>query len=283
MQSILRDLRTLRFMRWFSGNVLAAIGALVLLLEALTYVVGPLALGGWRLGLAIAVISVTYGLFRAWPRPIQQEYNGPKIAIKIIKGDIFDQECNIVVGTCDTFDTSVPHVISKNSVQGQALERLYGGDVARLDRAIDLAISGKPIVGEIEKPGKTIKYGVGAVASLPNAADLLYLLAYCEMNADNQAGSTVDDVWRSLASLWEEISRTANGTPVAIPVLGGGQSRLSHVLPAQDSIRLIALSFMFACRNKKACDELRIVVQPKDFERLDRLELQAFLSSLKQS
>ena len=80
-----------------------------------------------------------------------------------------------------------------------------------------------------------------------------------------------------------EVSRTANGTAVAIPVIGGGQSRLSQVMPAQDSIRFIVMSFMFASRTKKVCDQLRIVVHPREFDRLDRLELQAFLSSMRPS
>jgi len=84
-------------------------------------------------------------------------------------------------------------------------------------------------------------------------------------------------------ALWSEVSIHANGGSVSIPVIGGGQARLSSVLPAQDSIRLIALSFMFASRKEKVCDELRIVVRECDYGRLDRLEIQSFLSSLRPS
>ncbi|HMN41501.1 MAG TPA: DUF6430 domain-containing protein [Phycisphaerales bacterium] len=200
-----------------------------------------------------------------------------------MKGDLFAQDCNIVVGTCDTFDTSVPNVIAKNSVQGQALERLYGSDTDQLDRELAAALQDKAVTATIQKPGKTEKYGIGAVATLRNGSHRLYFLAYSEMNEANEAQSTPDGIWRSLASLWEEVSRTANGTAVAIPVIGGGQSRLSQVMPAQDSIRFIVMSFMFASRTKKVCDQLRIVVHPREFDRLDRLELQAFLSSMRPS
>jgi len=70
---------------------------------------------------------------------------------------------------------------------------------------------------------------------------------------------------------------------VAISVIGGGQARLAQILPAQDSIRFIALSFMLASRREKICDELRIIVRPAEYKRLDRLELQSFLSSLRPS
>ncbi|GAC55809.1 hypothetical protein GOAMI_83_00020, partial [Gordonia amicalis NBRC 100051 = JCM 11271] len=238
---------------------------------------------GWPLVILIAITSIGYGLIRAWPRPISQQYNSPNMRIEIVKGDLFVQDCNIVVGTCDTFDTLAPNIIAKSSIQGQALERLYGGDLQKLDLDLASALQGSAVRGSIQKPGKTDKYGVGAVATLRHGSHRLYFLAYSEMDTNNEAQSTPDAIWRSLASLWDEVSRTANGTPVAIPVIGGGQSRLSQVIPAQDSIRFIVMSFVFASRTQKVCDELRIVVRPNDFDRLDRLELQAFLSSLRPS
>lgn len=283
MKDLATDLRTLRFWRWFLVQTFSAVGVLAVLLEVINFIVGSVPLKGWPLAVGIAVISIGYGLVRAWPRPISQQYNSPKTTIEIVKGDLFTQDCNIVVGTCDTFDTAVPNVIAKGSVQGQALDRLYGGDLQQLDLELASALQGSPIEGSIQKPGKTNKYGVGAVATLRHRSHRLYFLAYSEMNGDNEAQSTPDAIWRSLASLWDAVSKTANGSPVAIPVIGGGQSRLSQVMPAQDSIRFIVLSFMFASRAKKVCDELRIIVRPVDFDRLDRLELQAFLSSLRSS
>ncbi|MCT2977621.1 hypothetical protein EFN79_02345 [Propionibacterium freudenreichii] len=283
MSELVHDLRTWRFWRSFLVQTFSAVGVLAVLLEVINFVFGSLPIGGWPLAIIITVISAVYGLVRAWPRPIRQEYNSPNTTIEIVKGDLFDQDCNIVAGTCDTFDTSVPNVIARDSVQGQALDRLYGGDIDQLDRELATALQGRPIGATIQKPGKTKKYGVGTVATLSHASHRLYFLAYSEMNKDNEAQSTPDGIWRSLASLWKEVSRTANGTPVAIPVIGGGQSRLSQVMPAQDSIRFIILSFMFASRIKKVCNELRIVVRESDFDRLDRLQLQAFLSSLRSS
>lgn len=40
---------------------------------------------------------------------------------------------------------------------------------------------------------------------------------------------------------------------------------------------------MLASRREKVCDELRIVVRANDYEKLNRLELQAFLDSLEMS
>ena len=103
------------------------------------------------------------------------------------------------------------------------------------------------------------------------------------MNESNNAQGTPDGLWASLNSLWAAISKHSNGGTVCMSVIGGGMSRLSSIVPTQDSIRFTILSFMFASRSNKVCDELRIVVRPKDYQRLDRLELQAFLTSLKPS
>jgi hypothetical protein len=280
---IWKDLQTLRFWRWFSVNGFAALGVLVVVLEAVNFV-SPhgLAVKGWPLATAILTIAAAYGLHRAWPRPIEQDFDAPNMRIKIIQGDIFAQNCHLVIGTCDTFDT-LPGIIAKESVQGQALDRLYGGDVARLDKEIAEALVDRSSVAKIQKSGKTEKYGVGSIANLRHGPSRVYFLAYTEMNSLNKASSSVDDIWKSLSMLWKEVSQSANGGAVAMPVLGGGLSRVSQVMPSQDSIRITILSFMFASRTEKVCDELRIMVRAEDFHRLDRLQLQAFLSSMRSS
>lgn len=232
---------------------------------------------------AVIVISLVGGLIWSWPRPITQDYNAPKTKISIIKGNILDETTHLVIGTNDTFDTETPIIISKDSLQGQMLQVLYGGDLKELDAQLSTALAAKPMVGNIVKEGKQIQYGVGTVATLKHAARLIFLLAYCEMDTRNTANSTPDKVWKSLLLLWDEVSIKSNGRSVSIPVIGGGQARLSSIIPAQDAIRLTALSFMFASRISKVCDELRIVVRPEDYKKLDRLELQSFLSSLRLS
>jgi hypothetical protein len=73
----------------------------------------------------------------------------------------------------------------------------------------------------------------------------------------------------------------SNGEPVTCPVLGLGQSGMSTVMPIQDAIRFLVLSFMFASRRQRVCEELIIVVRPQDEKRLDMLEVQEFLRSLR--
>lgn len=282
MSSIGRDLRSRRFQRRFVGQLLAAVGALATLLQLYDVVepdkIGKLDVPVWLL---VLLGSAVFALIRTLPRPVEQAFSKPKTKIRLVEGDLFTQEESLVIGMCDTFDTEVPHIVAGSSVQGQFLQRVFANDVRGLDDAIDVALAGVPTVGTVNKAGKALRYPLGTVAVLRHQGRRRsYLLAYSQMDETNQARASVDGVWQSLSELWRCVRTFSNGDPLAMPVIGGGQSRLSQVLPAQDSIRLTALSFLLASREEKVCDRLDIIIRPQDVPELDMPELQAFLSSL---
>lgn len=283
MSGIASDFRKVRFWRHTLIYTFACLGVLSGLIQILIVFFPTLAKysGGVTFS-SYVLISVAVGVFKAWPRPIGVEFSAPKMSIVIEEGDIFNEKGNVVIGMSDTFDTAMP-MISKDSLQGQALAKFYQQDVKRFDDDIEKALVKKTPTGRIDKPGKQVRYEIGTVLPVAHGARILYLLAYCEMDPNNKARGTVDGVWKSLLSLWSEVCKTSNGTAVSIPVIGGGQAKLSSIMPAQDSIRFIILSFVFASRKERICESLRIVVHPNDFKKLDRLELQSFLSSLKPS
>jgi hypothetical protein len=284
MAALWRDLSRWRFWRRFLTHSFATVGSIAVVLGILTTIFPKnVKIEGLGWAIVILLISVFYGLWTSWPRPIEQAYSLPNTTIRVLKGDVLREDCHLVIGTCDTFDTQTPNVIARDSLQGQALDRLFGGDVAELDRLLVRALKSKTPVEHVQKPGKRQRYELGTIAVLPHSGRKLYFVAYSSMNEHNQARSSPDGMWKSLLNLWAEISRSGNGGSVAIPVIGGGQSRISQILPAQDSIRFIILSFMLASRKEKVCDELRIFVRPADYDRLDRMEIQSFLSSLRPS
>lgn len=281
---LLQDFRRWRFWRHLGVHSFAALGLQALALGLLDVLFpNVFETSGRNVGIAVVAISGLYGIVCAWPRPIEQTYTSPNTKISLVEGDLFDQPDHLVIGMSTTFDTRVPHIVARNSVQGQFLDREYDGDLAALDAALDAALSDVAPVGSIDKPGRTTKFPFGTVATLKHHTRCYFCVAYTEMNERNEARGSVDGVWRSLDRLWASISAHANGGAVSIPVIGGGQARLSQIMPAQDSIRFIILSFIFASRREKICDELKIIVRPSDYKKLDRLEVQAFLHSLKKS
>ena len=287
--SAARDFTTNRFWGRFTTQTLSCVG-FCSILTGIASALFPKALPSMGIVVAcvILVASVGYGLSRSWPRPVQQVYKSPNTEICIVEGDLFEQDGHLVVGMVDTFDTEIPHIIDEKGVQAQLLTRVYRNDIKALDQALNEALEGcaeshrfKP--GDV-KLGKQIAYPIGTVATIqPTVRRLVFCLAYSKMDSRNEARGSVDGVWRSLYNLWGEVRAKGNGDQVSIAVIGGGQARISQHFPAQDSIRFIALSYMFASRQEKVCDRLNVVVRKSDVRNLDMLELQAFLKSLKPS
>lgn len=281
---ILQDMRTWRFWRHFLKSAFAVLGGIGALLQTINVIKPEVQIfQGYSVLVMVGLMALVGGLAWSWPRPITEEFNAPKTKITIAKGDLFDEIGHLVVGTNDTFDTEIPVIIARNSVQGQALDQLYGGNVRELDRQLSVELANKPSIGTAVKAGKQARYGIGSIATLTHGARLIFFLAYTELDSQNKAESTPDKLWKSLLALWEEVSQRGNGGAVSVPVFGGGLARLSSLLPAQDAIRFTVLSFMIASRGRKICDELRIIVLPEDYKKLDRLELQSFLSSMRAS
>ncbi|MCB8913354.1 hypothetical protein KUG88_24855 [Rhodococcus rhodochrous] len=279
-----KDLFNRRFLIPFATELFAWAGIVSVLGQVLDWMFNFAGHSWWGIVITVLLLSgIPVAIWRSWPRPIEETYESPKTTIRIVKGDIFDQDDHLVIGTCDTFDTEPPHIIARTSLQALALDRLYGGDINALNADLDAALSSVASTETINKPGKTIRYPLGTVAVVDHPPRKVFFVGYTKMDAHNNAQGTPDGLWVSLNSLWGAVSKYGNGRAVSMPVIGGGLSRMSSIVPTQDSIRFTILSFMFASRNKKVCDELRIIVQPRDYEKLDRLELQAFLTSLKPS
>ncbi len=236
------------------------------------------------MGLVGIIAALVYGAARAWPRPIATRYQSPSTKISLVRGDLFDQhEAHLVIGASDTFDTAPPH-IDPRSVQGQFLNRIYDGDLPKLDSDIAVELTSiDPVETVAGKHGKTERYRLGTTVTLRQNARRFFLVAYTRMDNKSSASSTTDGVWNSLSELWKVVRAESNGRPVCMPMIGGGQSKLSSVLPLADSVRFIALSFMLASRTRKICDELVIVAPRNEYDSLDHLEIQAFLNSLRPS
>lgn len=284
MESVRRDLRTRRFWRILATHSFALFGAL----SAAAGMVGLFAPDlfpghGWVIWLVL-LGCLFYGVAKAWPRPIETTYQSPATTIRLIRGDLFEQhDAHLIIGVSDTFDTAPPH-IAQSSVQGQFLKDIYGNDIAKLDADIAAELTRVQPAGKVAgKLGKTISYPLGTTVTLRANARRFFLVAYTLMDEGSTASSSTDGLWNSLSELWKTVRSNSNGEKVCVPLIGGGQSKLSPVLPSADSVRFIVLSFMLASRTATVCKELIIVAQPSQYDALDHLEIQAFLNSLRPS
>lgn len=282
--TITRDLRNKRFWRGLTIHGLAALGTLSAAL-GLYDLFSPGILNKINLPeiLLVPLTALVYAGWKSWPYPVEQHYTTPDTKIRLVTGDLFEQNASLVIGMCDTFDIETPHIIAKSSVQGQFLDRIYHNDISALRTDLERALSHKQIVDYVEKPGNKDRYAPGTVATITHQRTHYFCVAYTEMDKNNKASSSMGALWEALENLWDEVRIRSNGETVAAPIIGLGQSGMSTVLPIQDAIRFLILSFMFASRKSRVCEELLIIVRPQDEKRIDMLEIQEFLRSLRQS
>ncbi|MER7557430.1 macro domain-containing protein [Nocardioides sp. NPDC126508] len=280
--TLTRDLRNRRFWLGLGTHAFVALGVAAALL-GLFDLFWPNKLDNWDLPeiLIVPLLSLGYAAWRSWPYPVEQHYSTPDTKIRVVTGDLFDQDTNLVIGMADTFDVETPHIIAKGSVQGQFLERVYSHDVATLRSELEAALASKMVIETVVKAGNTDRYPLGTVATISHQRKHYFCVAYTSLDEHNKAASSMGVLWEAMERLWDEVRRRTNGEAVSIPVIGLGQSGMSTVLPMQDAVRFLILSFMFASRKERVCDELSIVIRPRDEKRLDLLEIQEFLSSLR--
>lgn len=279
-----RDLRNGRFWRELTIHFLAAIGGVSAVL-GLVDIFFPDSLSEIDLPLIFIVPfgALIFALCNSWPYPIEQHYSTPETKVRLVIGDLFDQETGLVIGMADTFDIETPEIIANDSVQGQFLRTVYKSDVSGLRRDVQAALADHQVVDSVKKKGNTSRYPLGTVATINHRNRKYYCVAYTSLDGRNKASSTVGILWESLEKLWDEVRVRSNGEAISSPVIGLGQSGMSTVLPIQDAIRFLILSFIVASRSRPVCKELRIVIRPTDEKRVDMLEIQEFLDSFKKS
>jgi hypothetical protein len=280
-----KTLQSPRTARLWGVAFLAALGLLagVVGLIAALFPSGIVADRWWYLTLVL-VVSLGYATVRAWPRShYSRDFPVPDTEVSIVVGDLFEQESHLVIGMSDTFDTETPEVIKARSIQGQLLGRVYEGDLAKLDRDLNTALRGVPVVSterrQDKRSGKLKRYGVGTVAVLGTVQRHYFCVAYSRMSNQNVAQSSVSELWLSLSNLWQAVREKGQRETVSIPVVGSDLARLSNQLSRADFVRLILISFLTASREHVVTSQLRIVIHPKDAERLDLRELADFLAA----
>ncbi|MCH9277006.1 DUF6430 domain-containing protein [Bifidobacterium amazonense] len=268
------------YWRKFGAAVFSALGVFCLLLDFISYICdGHLPWKGWGLTIAIIIVALSFAFIHTREKPLKTQYSFGT-TIDIVAGDLFEQDCSIVVGTCSTFDTDVEHwIIARSSIQGQALDSLYHGDVARLDADIDAALKGIKAIGHINKKGKKTRYPIGTVAVLHPNDYRAYFVAYTDFDEHNTASCSIDYLWEALSSLWEAVLANGNCQPIAITAIGQGLSRMKPVLSLEDSIKLIVISYVLASRRTTISSDLRIVLRSEDYQTIDRVEMQKYLDS----
>ncbi len=207
--------------------------------------------------------------------------------IVVVRGDLFDQsDANLVVGFTDTFDTSTGQdsLISRDSVQGQLIDRVFNGQRRQLDEKLRLGLRAfAPLSTERvqDKPrGKRTRYPIGTIVPLPIEGRRIFATAYSRLGNDLVARSAPADLRLSLEALWPSVALHGLFKPVAVPLIGAGLARVVELDRAQ-LMTMIVESFVRSCRlDPTVAPELRIVIRPGELEKTDLPGVEKFLQAM---
>jgi hypothetical protein len=235
---------------------------------------------------AAAAVCLACTVVLARPRSqVARRFLSPSTTVTIRVGDLFEQDTHIVAGFTDTFDTLTAddRVINSTAVQGQLVDRRYGGDRRRLDRELQAGLARySPIHNETRETkrwGKLSRFPIGTVAVLGKPGQHIFAVAYGRMGNDLVTRSSVDDLWLSLSRLWDAVYENGERLPVAMPIVGSGLARIDNLNPL-GLAKLIVLSFIAHSHPSLLTRELRLIVRPADVGRLDLQNLATFLRDL---
>ncbi|MFD8070808.1 macro domain-containing protein [Streptomyces parvulus] len=239
----------------------------------------------WLLLVSI-LISLPTSAARTLPRDcIEQILPHINASICVKKGDLFSADRHLVVGFTDTFDTDVSDsvLIASSSVQAQFQQYFYGDRIGDLNADLELALQHQ-VIESLENPsdktrGKLKRYPIGSVATLTFLDRNVFCTAYGRMSNNYLVQSSVDFLWASLGSLWEEVRQRGRLEPVAMPVIGAEMARVTS-LSRESLLKLILLSFVANSRQQLITRSLTVFVHPKDFSDFDLLEIRSFLRKL---
>lgn len=264
--------------RRFAVNFLGAVGVLLLLKELAGEFWAAGSWERWAAGAALAV-AMTWGVARAARRSIRAELRRPVVTFEILEGDLFDSsDADIVVPFSDTFDVSPP-AIAETSVQGQFLERVFGGDGVALTAEITKQLTPHPVVREVSKEGNRLGYAIGTAVVVPEGKRNFYLVALAHMDEQNKASATPDDLWQYLDGVWSVARASTNDRALRMALPGGGRSGLSNYLAAPEVAALVVLSYLAYSRGRQTAQRLELVVPPEVFEQLEDAGIRQFLET----
>ncbi|MEU6071542.1 MULTISPECIES: macro domain-containing protein [Streptomyces] len=240
----------------------------------------------WPALLGLTALAALFAAYASFPRTtLSRTFTHPDVTVTVEIGDLFTYPCHLVIGFTDTFDTDTTDesLVAPRSVQGQLLHRIYNGDVAALDARLTEALTdATPVHTEpqaAKRKGKRVRYPVGTVAVIRNPERNYFCVAYGRMNNNLVVSCDTEQLWGSLALLWEAIRHHGHRDHVAMPITGSDLARINNMDQA-GLVKLILLSFVAHSRARGVCGSLTIVVRPQDYHRIDMLALAVFLQSL---
>lgn len=214
-------------------------------------------------------ISITIGILKmAAPTSINICIPGSNTLVIIQVGDLFDFDGHRVIPVNDLFDSALGDRVSSLSVHGQCIQKLFGNDPRSFEKAVSLSLRDEAPI-ELGGNDRRARYPIGTTAVVSWGSDRLFLTALSETDrTSHKAQSDAALLWQTLACLWKKVRLYSNGKPIAVPLIGGGQSGID--MPYSLLIRYIIMSICESTRrNGIITNQIKIIITNEAFRKLD--------------
>lgn len=230
-----------------------------------------------------SIVSFLFGLFRIRPKKeIYKKFTASNTSIEIKVGDIFEEKGNIAIGSSDYFDTTFE--IANLSLKSQLINRCFNSDSSIVDTLIDQSLSQQGIQGTVNSSkniGKQLRYQIGTTVRLNQNNRQIFILVISQLLFEDGRKHTISNpelLNVALNKFWSFVKTENRVTEISIPVFGSGLARVN--LSYRLLIQLIVLSFVTYSKAVRISEKLKIVVNKKDYNPEDFVELSKFLKSI---
>lgn len=175
------------------------------------------------------LINLFIALILSWPKSKINIKISNKVDLNVFYDNILKQKGIIVIPVNEYFDTLVDeNIISSNTLHGQFIKSVYGGNVKELDLAMDKQLQNYQEKDIIDRArGKCKKFGLGTTIAVKKDGKEYFLVAFTRFNGSNKAESFNIDYQITIKSLLDFIHINSQGKNVNIPLIGAGQSGIN--------------------------------------------------------
>ncbi|MET7000741.1 macro domain-containing protein [Chitinophaga defluvii] len=219
--------------------------------------------------MCLFIISIIIVLISRRPvTKIKYRHAGKDLTVEVKIGNLFEEKGQKVISTNTTFDTDIANgVIAKNSLQGQFTDLYYPQSIVPLNQLLDAGLTNIESTEFNKAAGKNRKYPMGTVVRINIGTEVFYWLAMSDLNYDNTASTTLENVLFSVEELWKFIAAKGENTTIIVPMIGKGRGRLST--NSKRVIARIAQSFVKASEDQVFSNKLLIMIHPSDAENFE--------------
>ena len=192
--------------------------------------------------------------------------------VNIKRGDLFKETGVIVIGVNDFFDTIVDDThISSRSLHGMMILKHWGGNVGDLDSQIQNGLASN-VFEYVKRDGiaKEKRYPLGTSVLVKDSHGKRFLLvALTRTNAvTHRTHAELRDLYDAVKGSLTVARETANGDPVSLPLMGGGNARIKA--PEQALFNVMLSSILSEClENEKVSSQINIVLHPNSLKGLN--------------